>query len=44
MITTTTADRSTLRPVAGVVGEGRCHWVGDGFRVEGMFAPNDRFA
>ncbi|MGA9276865.1 pirin family protein [Ilumatobacter sp.] len=41
---TPTTDRDTLRPVAGVVGNGRSHWVGDGFRVEGMFGPHDELA
>ena len=31
---TTALDRSSLRAVAHVVGDGRYHWVGDGFRVE----------
>lgn len=44
MTTTSSIDRNTLRPVAGVVGDGRYHWVGDGFRVEGMFTPNDHLA
>ena len=44
MTTTSTIDQRTLRPVAAVVGHGRYHWVGDGFRVEGMFSPGDRLA
>src|SRR6187431_1983934 len=41
---TSSTDRSTLRPVAVVVGGGGYHWVGDGFRVEQMFGPGDRLA
>lgn len=42
---TTNAYRTgTLRRVAGVVGNGRQHWVGDGFRVESLFSPNDSLA
>ena len=44
MTTTPSIDRSTLRPVAVVVGGGRHHWVGDGFRVEQMFGPGDQMA
>jgi redox-sensitive bicupin YhaK (pirin superfamily) len=41
MTSTSSTDRSDLRGVAGVVGSGRYHWVGDGFRVEGLFSPGD---
>ncbi|HWL41725.1 MAG TPA: pirin family protein [Ilumatobacter sp.] len=41
---TTTSTTTDLRAVAHVAGEGRYHWVGDGFRVEGMFAPGDGLA
>ena len=44
MSTTTDVDRPTLRRVADVVGDGHYHWVGDGFRVEGLFTPGDRLA
>lgn len=44
MTTKATTDRSTLRQVAGVFGDGHYHWVGDGFRVEGLFAPGDELA
>lgn len=41
---TTALDRSSLRAVAHVVGDGRYHWVGDGFRVESLFGPGDGLA
>jgi len=43
---TITADTELrgLRGVADVRGEGRYHWVGDGFRVEGLFSPSDRLS
>ncbi len=44
MTTTSHIDRTTLRSVADVVGDGRYHWVGDGFRVESLFGPGDRLA
>ncbi|MGB0112275.1 MAG: pirin family protein [Ilumatobacteraceae bacterium] len=44
MTITTSTDRTTLRPVAGVVGDGSYHWVGDGFRVEGLFGPTGDLA
>jgi quercetin 2,3-dioxygenase len=42
--TTSRIDTSSLRGVARVVGDGLYHWVGDGFRVEGMFSPGDGMA
>ena len=44
MTTTSSIDRSTLRPVAVVVGGGHHHWVGDGFRVERHVGPGDQLA
>jgi quercetin 2,3-dioxygenase len=44
MTITQSIDRNALRTVARVVGDGRYHWVGDGFRVEGLFSPGDDLA
>jgi quercetin 2,3-dioxygenase len=44
MTTTPSIDRGALRAVARVVGDRRYHWVGDGFRVEGLFSPGDGLA
>ena len=41
MTTASSTARTDLRGIAGVVGSGRYHWVGDGFRVEGLFSPGD---
>ena len=43
-MTTTETERRGLRGVAEVLGDGRYHWVGDGFRVEGLFSPSDRLS
>jgi quercetin 2,3-dioxygenase len=44
MTITSDTERRGLRGVAEVLGEGRYHWVGDGFRVEGLFSPGDRLS
>ena len=44
MTTSPITRTDALRPVAAVLGQGRYHWVGDGFRVESMFAPGDALA
>jgi len=44
MTMTSETELRGLRGVAAVRGEGRYHWVGDGFRVEGLFSPGDRLA
>ena len=44
MTITSRIDAGSLRTVAHVVGDGRYHWVGDGFRVEGLFGPGGELA
>jgi redox-sensitive bicupin YhaK (pirin superfamily) len=44
MTITSDTDQRALRGVADVRGEGRYHWVGDGFRVEALFSPGDPLA
>ena len=44
MTITAGTDLRGLRGVADVRGEGRYHWVGDGFRVESLFSPSDPLA
>ena len=44
MTMTSETEQRGLRGVAAVRGEGHYHWVGDGFRVEGLFSPGDRLA
>jgi len=44
MTLTSETEQRGLRGVAAVRGEGHYHWVGDGFRVEGLFSPGDRLA
>ena len=44
MTITSSTEHAALRDVVQVVGSGRYHWVGDGFRVEGLFSPGDGLA
>ncbi len=44
MTMTWETEQRGLRGVAAVRGEGHYHWVGDGFRVEGLFSPGDGMA